>query len=136
MSGLFDRLTAQVPCRPEQRRNEQAGHTFEVIKRHLETLLNSRRGCSQSSPQLGLRDLNGYDLSSGDLLQMVSADIRNTIECFEPRIQVRALKAVPDAGAPLQLHFRLDCQVLVNNHAEQLQIELLVNGNNRYTRVR
>jgi len=55
---------------------------------------------------------------------------------FEPRIHVRALKAVPDCHAPLELHFRLDCQVQVNNQAEQLQLELLVNGHNRYTRVR
>ncbi|RWU19111.1 type VI secretion system baseplate subunit TssE [Pseudomonas alkylphenolica] len=136
MSGLFDRLKMEpTSARPLSRR-ERAGEKFDSIKRHLETLLNTRQGCSQSAPTLGLRDFNGHDLSSGDLLQQVSTDIRSTVEHFEPRIRVHALKAVPDTHAPLELHFHLDCQVRVNDHTEQLQIELLVNGNSRYTRVR
>ncbi|MNO73490.1 Lysozyme [compost metagenome] len=136
MSGFFDRLMVDQSTLPAPSRQENASHKFAAIKRHLETLLNARQGCSQSSPELGLRDFNGHDVSSGDLLQQVSADIRRTLQRFEPRIQVRALKAVPDCHTPLELHFRLDCQVQVNNHTEQLQLELLVNGHNRYTRVR
>ena len=136
MSSLFDRLAMPQPTHRERSRFTCAGQRFDVIKRHLETLLNTRQGCSQSTPDLGLRDFNGHELSSGELLQQVSADIRRTIQRFEPRISVHALKAVPDANAPLELHFRLDCQVLVGSHTEQLEIELLVNGHNRYTRVR
>ncbi|WJD60381.1 type VI secretion system baseplate subunit TssE [Pseudomonas kurunegalensis] len=136
MNGFFERLTVDQSTRPEATRQESAAHTFATIKRHLETLLNARQGCSQSSPELGLRDFNGHDVNRGDLLVQVSADIRRTLQRFEPRIQIRTLKAVPDSHAPLELHFRLDCQVQVNNHAEQLQLELLVNGLNRYTRVR
>lgn len=136
MTSLFDRLMADPSAQRAPTRQENASRKFAAIKRHLETLLNARQGCSQSSPELGLRDFNGHDVSSGDLLKQVSADIRHTLQRFEPRIKVRALKAVPDCNAPLQLHFRLDCQVLVNDHAEQLQLELLVNGHNRHTRVR
>ncbi|MBI6955165.1 type VI secretion system baseplate subunit TssE [Pseudomonas sp. CCOS 191] len=136
MSGFFDRLVADQSLIREPSRQENASHKFAAIKRHLETLLNARQGCSQSSPELGLRDFNGHDVSSGDLLKQVSADIRRTIQRFEPRVQVRSLKAVPDCHAPQELHFRLDCQVQVNNHTEQLQLELLVNGHNRHTRVR
>ncbi|WP_028696501.1 type VI secretion system baseplate subunit TssE [Pseudomonas cremoricolorata] len=136
MSGLFDRLTAdQSACRKASRQ-ENASHKFAIIKRHLETLLNARQGCSQSSPDLGLQDFNGHDGSSGELLQQISADIRRTIQRFEPRIQVNALKAVPDCHAPQELHFRLDCQVQVNDQAEQLDLDLLVNGHSRHTRVR
>ncbi|MBH3460529.1 MULTISPECIES: type VI secretion system baseplate subunit TssE [Pseudomonas] len=136
MSGFFDRLVADQLANRKPSRQENATQKFAAIKRHLETLLNARQGCSQSSPELGLRDFNGHDASSGDLLQQVSADIRRTIQRFEPRVQVRSLKAVPDCHAPLELHFRLDCHVQVNNHTEQLQLELLVNGHNRHTRVR
>jgi type VI secretion system protein len=136
VTGLFDRLGVKATANVQSSRREARGRKFEVIKQHLETLLNCREGCSQSSPELGLRDFNGHDLSRGDLLQQVSADIRHTIDRFEPRIAVHALQAVPDAHAPLELHFHLDCQVQVNNHAEQLQIELLVSGHSRYTRVK
>ncbi|MBJ9978450.1 type VI secretion system baseplate subunit TssE [Pseudomonas sp. S75] len=136
MTGLFDRLVADQSMTREPSRQESAPHKFATIKRHLETLLNAREGCSQSSPGLGLRDFNGHDVSGGDLLKQVSADIRRTLQRFEPRVQVRSLKAVPDCHAPQELHFRLDCQVQVNDHTEQLQLELLVNGHNRHTRVR
>lgn len=136
MSGFFDRLVADQLANRKPSRQENVAQKFAAIKRHLETLLNARQGCSQSSPELGLRDFNGHDASRGELLQQVSADIRRTIQCFEPRVQVRSLKAVPDCQAPLELHFRLDCHVQVNNHTEQLQLELLVNGHNRHTRVR
>lgn len=136
MSGFFDRLVADQSVIRAPSRQENASHKFAAIKRHLETLLNARQGCSQSSPELGLRDFNGHDVSSGDLLKQVSADIRRTIQRFEPRVQVRSLKAVPDCHAPQELHFRLDCHVQVNNHTEQLQLELLVNGHNHHTRVR
>lgn len=66
----------------------------------------------------------------------MSSDIQRTIRHYEPRIQVLNLQGQPDADNPLELHFRLDCQVRVENHAEQLQIELLVNGHNRNTQVR
>lgn len=136
MSGLFDRLTAEQPASRALSRREQAAHKFTVIKRHLETLLNARLGCSQSSPNLGLRDFNGYDLSSGDRVRQVSDDIRQTIQRFEPRIRICELRAVPNTHAPLELHMRLDCLVQVNDHPELLQVELLVNGLSRYTRVR
>ncbi|WDY59988.1 type VI secretion system baseplate subunit TssE [Pseudomonas sp. PSKL.D1] len=136
MSGLFERMASQATVNRALSSYENPGHQFEVIKRHLEILLNTRQGCSQSSPELGLRDFNSHDQGNEDLLRQVSADIRHTLQHFEPRITLRALKALPDAHSPQALHFRLDCQVQVNSHAEQLQIELLVNGHNRYTRVR
>ncbi|MCI0913445.1 MULTISPECIES: type VI secretion system baseplate subunit TssE [Pseudomonas] len=136
MSGFFDDLVTNPFAGRALSRQENATQKFAAIKRHLETLLNARQGCSQSSPELGLHDFNRHDASSGDLLKQVSADIRRTIERFEPRVHVRTLKAVPDCHAPLELHFRLDCHVQVNNHTEQLQLELLVNGHNRHTRVR
>ncbi|MGY3285520.1 type VI secretion system protein [Pseudomonas fulva] len=136
MTGFFDRLTADQSMAREASRQESASHKFAAIKRHLETLLNARQGCSQSSPELGLRDFNGHEVSSGDLLKQVSADIRRIIQRFEPRVHVRSLKAMPDCHAPLELHLRLDCHVQVNNRKEQLQLELLVNGHSRHTQVR
>ncbi|MQG94744.1 type VI secretion system baseplate subunit TssE [Pseudomonas sp. MN1F] len=134
--SLFSRLKVDQSISREPSLQENASQKFAAIKCHLETLLNARRGCSQSSPALGLRDFNGHDASSGDLLKQVSADIRRTIRRFEPRVHVRSLKAMPSCHAPLELHFRLDCHVQVNNHMEQLQLELLVNGHSRHTQVR
>lgn len=136
MSSLFDRLAQRTTSGGLYCQRQAPGQKFEVIRSHLEALLNTRRGCSQSSPDLGLRDFNGHDLSRGDLLEQVSSDIRRTIQRYEPRIEVIALHGMPDAHNPLELHFRLDCQVLLDNRAKTLQIELVIDGHNRYIRVR
>ncbi|WP_459207678.1 type VI secretion system baseplate subunit TssE [Pseudomonas sp. MLB6B] len=136
MSGFFDRLVAAPYMSGMPTRREHAAQKFAAIKRHVETLLNARQGCSQSSPGLGLQDFNGHEVSSGDLLKHVSADIRRVLQRFEPRVQLCSFRALPDSHAPLELHFRLDCQVQVNDYLEQLQLELLVDGHNRHTRVR
>ena len=89
MSGFFNRLVTDPSVTRTPSRQENAAEKIAAIKRHLETLLNARQGCSQSSPELGLHDFNGHATSSGDLLKQVSADIRRTIQRFEPRVHVR-----------------------------------------------
>ncbi|MCW2271232.1 Lysozyme [compost metagenome] len=136
MSSLFERLKSDTPARRPSHCQEYVAEKFEAIKQHLERLLNSRQGSSQSSPALGLRDFNDHALSRGDVLKQIAADIRRTIHLYEPRIKVCAIRCQPDPEVPLQLDFRLECQLQVRNQQQQLQIELLVNGHNRYTKVR
>ncbi|MFR0675238.1 type VI secretion system baseplate subunit TssE [Enterobacterales bacterium AW_CKDN230030176-1A_HGKHYDSX7] len=136
MTGLFERLRLAPDTPRPLSRQEQPDRKLMVIKRHLETVLNARQGCSQSSPELGLRDFNGHDVNRGELLLQVGADIRRMLQRFEPRIHVQALKAMPNSHDPLDLHFRLDCHVRVNHQLEAFQLELLVSGHDRYMHVR
>ena len=136
MSGFFNRLVTDPSVTRTPSRQENAAEKIAAIKRHLETLLNARQGCSQSSPELGLRDFNGVTQASSDLVVAISADIRRSVEAFEPRITVKAVRYQPDPDLPLELNFRLDCQVRVNHKEEQVQIEVAMQGRDGYTRVR
>lgn len=135
-ASLFERLEPDAPRYRPGSTDEQAGQRVEAIKRHLEHVLNSRQGCSQSSPELGLRDFNGVTQASSDLVVAISADIRRSVEAFEPRITVIGVHYQPDPDLPLELNFRLDCQVRVNHKDEQVQIEVAMHGRDGYTRVR
>ncbi|WP_256831561.1 type VI secretion system baseplate subunit TssE [Pseudomonas sp. Pse1] len=134
--SLFERLEHDAPRYRPGSADEQARQRVEAIKRHLEQVLNSRQGCSQSSPELGLRDFNGVTQASSDLVVAISADIRRSVEAFEPRITVTGVRYQPDPDLPLELNFRLDCQVRVNHKEEQVQIEVAMHGRDGYTRVR
>lgn len=138
MSGasLFERLEPDAPRYHPGSADEQVRRRVEAIKRHLEQVLNSRQGCSQSSPELGLRDFNGVTQASSDLVVAISADIRRSVEAFEPRIKVTGVRYQPDPDLPLELNFRLDCQVRVNHKEEQVQIAVAMHGRDGYTRVR
>lgn len=133
--SLFERLMPDATPYRSLSRQQRAAQRIDAIKRHLERLLNARQGCSQSSPELGLRDFNGGSQGSTDLLIAISADIRRSVEVFEPRIKVIGVQFQPDPDLPLELNFRLDCQVRINNREEQVQIYVAMHSCDRYTRV-
>ncbi|MFD4841344.1 type VI secretion system baseplate subunit TssE [Achromobacter sp. NPDC058515] len=133
--SLFERLDPDALPRRSRSRQDLAIARIHAIKRHLELLLNSRRGCSQSSPGLGLEDFNDAAMGSADLLLQVSQDIRRSVEAFEPRVKVLGVHARPDGSQPLNLNFRLDCLVPVANTEEQVEIDLVIHHRDRYARI-
>ncbi|AYD65446.1 type VI secretion system baseplate subunit TssE [Achromobacter sp. LC458] len=133
--SLFERLVPDAQPRRTRSRQELAAERIHAIKRHLERILNSRRGCSMSSPELGLHDFNDAAMGSADLLAHVSQDIRASVLAFEPRIKVLHVHSRPDPAQPLSLNFRLECLVPVMNHEEQVEIDLVIHHQDRYARV-
>jgi type VI secretion system protein len=125
-ASLFERLVTEATPYHSLSRQEQAAQRIAAIKLHLERLFNARQGCSSSSPELGLKDFNG-NLGGTDLMVHIGADIRRTVETFEPRLKVIGLRFHPDPASPLELNFQLDCQVRIHNHEEQVQIDLVIN---------
>lgn len=134
-ASLFERLEADAPRYQPACASDQARQRFHAVKQHLEQLLNAREGCSQSSPELGLRDFNGASQGSNDLVIAISADIRRSIEAFEPRINVMAVRFQPDPDEPQRLSFHLDCQVQLDHRDQQVQIDVALHGRDGYTRV-
>lgn len=135
LGSLFERLDPDVPLLRILSRQEQVQERIRGIKQNLERILNTRQGCSASSPELGLRDFNNASLGSTDLQQRVGADIRRSIAAHEPRIKVVSVRVQPDATQPLNLHIRLDCLVPLQGMEEQMEIDLVVNGLDRLIRI-
>ncbi len=134
-ASLFERLEPDAPPRRVRSRQDAAAARIHAIKRHLELILNSRRGCSMSTPGLGLRDFNDAAIGSADLLLRVSQDIRQSVAQFEPRVRVLAVRARPDASRPLDLTFRLDCLVPLANAEEQVEIDLIIHRPDRHAQI-
>ena len=135
LGSLFERLDPDAPPLRILSRQEQVQERIQGIKQNLERILNTRQGCSASSPELGLRDFNDASLGSTDLQHRVGADIRRSIAAHEPRIKVLNVLVQPDANQPLNLHIRLNCLVPLPGSAEQMEIDLLLNGLDRLIRI-
>jgi type VI secretion system protein len=135
-NSLFERLVPDAAPHGSLSRHDFTAQRIDAIKSHLERLLNARLGCSQSAPGLGLIDFNDSALGSADLLVQISADIRRAIAAFEPRIRVLEVHFHPDPDLPLELNFRLDCGLQVDEKEQQVQIDLIMNGRDRYTHVK
>lgn len=135
LGSLFERLEPDAAPLRSWSRQDRASGRIKAIKKHLEWLLNARQGCSQGSPDFGLTDFNDSALGSADLILKISSDIRRAIERYEPRITIHGVHYSPNADMPLELNFRLDCGIKVQNREELIEIALIMNGRDRYTRV-
>ena len=133
--SLFERLDLGQPPRHNRTRQEMAAERIRAIKRQLEWILNARRGSSQSSPGLGLRDLNDAAIGAVDLRQQVCLDIHAAVAAYEPRAKVVDVRPLSEAESPLDLGFRLVCKVPLNNQEEQVEIDLLFHHQDRQVRV-
>ncbi|MBN3824855.1 type VI secretion system baseplate subunit TssE [Burkholderia sp. Ac-20384] len=134
--SLFDRLDPDLPPRRQRTRQELAAERVHAIKRHLERIFNSRQGGSQSTPEFGLQDLNDAAASQMDLRHRVCLDVRAVVTAYEPRVQVLDVRPVTLHGQPDGLHFRLHCLVPLNDAAEDVEIDLLVQHRERWINVK
>ncbi|HBN9879260.1 TPA: type VI secretion system baseplate subunit TssE [Pseudomonas aeruginosa] len=124
--SLFERLEPDLPLRRMRSRQELASESVEAIKRQLEWVLNTRRGSSQSCPDLGLPDLNDATASSADLQQQVCDDIRSTVIRYVPRIHQLDVRPLSDGNSRSGLRIRLNCLVRTSGSAEQVEMELML----------
>ena len=106
-----------------------------AIKRNIAFVLNARKGCCLSAPELGLEDFNDAAMGSADMLIHIARDIRDTIERFESRVTVHAVECVPSDANQLQLGFRIQCSVITRDKQEKAEIELLLDRGDRLFKV-
>jgi type VI secretion system protein len=133
---LLERLAENNPTRTRSvHSNALTQKTLDAIKSNLEVILNSRKGCSLSSPDLGLEDFNDATAGSVDMCILIAQDIKTSIEAYEPRVLVDEVEYLPHEHNPLQIHFRMSCSIRVKGTKEKAEIELLLNSNNRQFRV-
>lgn len=133
--SLFERLDLDLPPRRNRTQQEVSAERIRAIKRQLEWILNARQGSSQSSPDLGLRDLNDAAIGPVDLRQQVCLDIHAVVAAYEPRAQIIDVRPLAEAGSSPDLGFRLICRVPLNNQQEQVEIDLLFHHQGRQVRV-
>lgn len=135
MGSLFDRLDVDAGPWRRERAGERTAERIGAIKHHLERLLNARQGGASSSPDYGLPDFNDAVAGTTDLLARLAASIRMAITYYEPRVDVRHVRLLPDPHAPMELHFRIDCTVSVEHKEQQVEIDLVMNRHNARYRV-
>lgn len=130
--SLFDRLEDPAGSGRERTTARSSEASIQTVKRHVEQLLNSRQGGSQSSPSVGLPDFNDAALGSSDLLLQAAIGIRAAIEDNEPRIRVGAIRLLPNDMQPLQLGFRVDCNLVADDAIREFEMDLMLNSHTRH----
>lgn len=133
--SFFERLEPETQSALTIDDSNQVVAVVAAIKRHLQWLLNSRQGCSQSSPELGLADFNDATGGSTDFTVKITRNIKETIERYEPRVQIQDVVYCPNPDSPLELGFKVIGQLLIKQRSKEFLIELVLNGHNKHYKV-
>ena len=95
------------------------------IKRNIELVLNSKEGCTLCAPDFGLRDFNDATATTKSLSQTIVANIRSSLERYEPRVRITRIEYIHDAYDVLQLNFRITCVVLLKQPLLSSKIRMI-----------
>lgn len=130
--SFFERLDPDLPVIRSVDDSNQLATVVGAIKRHLEWLLNSRQGNSQSAPELGLSDFNDATGGSTDFTLKIARNIKETIQRYEPRVIVRDVEYSPNPDNPLELTFKVIGQIPLKQNNKEVLIELILNGHTKH----
>jgi len=130
--SFFERLDPDLPVIRSVDDSNQLVAVVGAIKRHLEWLLNSRQGSSQSAPELGLSDFNDATGGSTDFTLKIARNIKETIQRYEPRVIVHDVEYSPNPDNPLELTFKVIGQIPLKQDNREVLIELILNGHTKH----
>ena len=105
------------------------------IKRNIELVLNSKEGGTLCSPGFGLKDFNDATATTKSLSQTIVANIRSSLERYEPRVRITRIEYIHDAYDVLQLNFRITCVVLLKQKNELTELNIILDSSNKKFRV-
>lgn len=78
---------------------------YEAIKDHLVVLLNTRRGAIAHLPEFGLPDLANIYKGYPDSLHYLGAEIKRTIERYEPRLTGVKVELMSSSSTHFEANF-------------------------------
>lgn len=126
--SFFERLDPKLSTIRSVDDSNQMVAIVNSVKNNLQWMLNSRQGCSQSAPDLGLDDFNDSVGGIIDFTVNISRNIKQTIEQYEPRVQIDDVFFMPNQDDPMQLSFRIEGTLLIKYKKRDVLIELVLNG--------
>jgi len=99
-------------ARSARERKEQL--TASVIN-HLSRLLNSRQGCSLTTPDYGMPDFNESLGTKNEMQAAFENAIRTTILTYEPRLRRVTVRLEEEDGPRLNPRFSITAELVSND---------------------
>lgn len=128
-ASLFERIQGKG-SRPSSRiRIEEL---LNSIKQHLNEVLNSRPGASQSAVELGVIDLNDATATTSDFRKSIEQAIKDCIENYEPRVSAVTVESLVSDSDPLLLTFHISALVNFDNIGDVIEFNIQLDNNRRY----
>ncbi|MCC8955323.1 type VI secretion system baseplate subunit TssE [Bradyrhizobium sp. Pear77] len=103
------------------------------VLENLRRVLNSRQGCCETRPDLGMPDLNEAVGQGADAVRALAHSLKQQIETFEPRLRNVSIRFHADPENPLQLSFHVNATVDYKAQMEPISFDAIFE---RHVRVR
>lgn len=128
-ASLFERIQGKEVSPPS---HSLVKELVNSIKQHLNHVLNSRPGSSQSSVALGVVDLNDATATTSDFKKNIEQAIKDCIEQYEPRVSTVNVESSTNHGDPLLLNFHISAHINFDNIADVVEFNIQLDNNRRY----
>lgn len=126
-----ERLLERIPFwekKPNRRAKEDPKRIMDSTLRHLQQILNTRRGNVPIAEDYGMPDFTNFRHADPDTLREFERAIRQTIQKYEPRltgVRVRLLSQDEDL---LSLRFQIVAMLATKDQKEPVLFESVVNS--------
>jgi len=101
---------------------------IESVSRHLQVMLNTRQGNSQTVPDYGTTDFS--DVARGyQSVRVVQEEIRRSIEKYEPRLRDIQVNFTPDEDQPFTLHFDIAATIVLEDGERTTMFQSVLESN-------
>jgi type VI secretion system protein len=114
---------------PERRSKEDPRRTIDSILRHLQRILNTKRGNVPIAEDYGVPDFTDLLRSYPDLVRDFERSIKQTIQKYEPRLSGVRLNLIPPDEDVLSLRFQIVAKLTINQ--ENLFIETVLDSDGK-----
>ncbi|MBH5372766.1 type VI secretion system baseplate subunit TssE [Bradyrhizobium glycinis] len=95
------------------------------VLENLRRVLNSRQGCCETRPDLGMPDLDEAAGRGADAVRELARSLKQQIETFEPRLKNVSIHFHADPDNPLQLSFHVNATLNYDDQMKQISFHAI-----------
>lgn len=123
--SLLDRI--KHPDREDRRSvDPDLGRLAQSVLRNLERLLNSRHGSAPTRSDYGIPSLEDVLHGGTDALRDLTAEIKRSIETYEPRLRNVRVRLVPKGEDETLLRFDITAELSIGGRRSRVHFETRV----------
>ncbi len=120
--SLLDRI--KNPDREDRRSvDPDLGRLAQSVLRNLERLLNSRHGSAPTRIDYGVPSLEDVMHGGTDALRELTAEIKRSIETYEPRLRNVRVRLVPRGEDESLLRFDITAELVAGGKRSRVHFE-------------
>lgn len=104
---------------------------IDSVIRHLEQILNTRRGSAQIADDFGIPDFSDYKSAYPDCQRDLERAIRHTIQKYEPRLTSVRVKFIEQEEDPLSVSFQITARLVLEGQKDPVVFESILGSDGR-----